>query len=66
MNVRNYCRPRKKAPADLFSLKARPAQKPITPRVPRRVRDWQRYLQSLRDKDLHRQRIDAENAKVPF
>jgi hypothetical protein len=60
MNVRNHGRRRKKAPRDLFSLNPPPPVKARTP--PKRTRaqeEWDRYIQSLRDKDLHRQRREA-------
>jgi hypothetical protein len=66
-DVRQHSK-RKKAPRDLFSLTSEP--KPFEPRPWNRQKTinkhWQRYLRSLRDKDAQRQRIEAENAKVPF
>lgn len=66
-DVRQFSK-RKKAPRDLFSLTSQP--EPFKPRPWNRQKTigkhWARYLQSLRDKDAHRKRVEAENDKVPF
>lgn len=70
-DVRNYGYRRRKAPKNLFSLHEPASVKVGNGRKKKRAqlraqKKWARYVQSLRDKDLHRQRIEAENAAVPF